>query len=285
MTRFFALFESFGTRVAETKAFRKALGMVSRLPLPFSRIPVTVFGNRVGAHTLDRFLVLWMWKFRLLGATEADLLSRLCKEGMRVVDIGANIGAFTMLLARCTGETGHVWAFEPDPGNYATLRKNLVLNRYPNVTALPCAVGSVSGTGRLYRSPFQGDHRICSSDPHRNVIPIEIISLDAFFPPGERIDLIKMDIQGAEAMALHGMERLLVSTPGIILFMEFWPKGLRETGFIPEKVLTDLMSWGFVLKEVEGKTGRMERIEHPERFVQSLAGARYTNILATPKAD
>lgn len=279
------MFESFGARVVETKAFRKALGMVNRLPLPFSRIPVTVFGNRVGAHTLDRFLALWMWKFRLLGATEADLLSRLCKKGMRVVDIGANIGVFTMLLARCTGETGHVWAFEPDPGNYATLRQNLVLNRFPNVTAFPFAVGDVSGTGRLYRSPFQGDHRIRSSDPQRDVVPIKIISLDAFFPPEERIDLIKMDIQGAEAMALQGMKRLLASTPGIILFMEFWPKGLREMGFVPEKVLADLTSWGFVLKRVDGKTGCMESIEHPERFVRSLAGARYTNVLATPKAD
>lgn len=278
------MFQSFYARVVETKAFRKALGMVNRLPIPFSRIPVTVFGNRLVAHTLDRFLVLWMWKFRLLGATEADLLSRLCKKGMKVVDIGANIGVFTMLLARCTGETGHVWAFEPDPGNYATLRQNLVLNRFPNITALPCAVGSVSGTGRLYRSSFQGDHRICSSDPNRDVVPIEIISLDAFFPPGDHIDFIKMDIQGAEGLALQGMKRVLASTPGVILFLEFWPNGLREMGFIPEKVLTDLMSWGFVLKRVDEKTGRMESIEHPEHFVRSLSGTRYTNVLATPKA-
>ena len=271
--------------MVETKTFRKALGMVNRIPLPFSRIPVTVFGNRVGAHTLDRFLVLWMWKFRLLGATEADLLSRLCKKGMRVVDIGANVGAFTMLLAQCTGQSGHVWAFEPDPGNYAILRRNIGLNRLNNVTALPFAVGNVSGTGKLYRSPFQGDHRIRSSDPHRDVVPIDIISLDDFFPAEERIDFIKMDIQGAEGMALQGMRKLLASTPGIILFMEFWPKGLRETGFVPEQVLADLMSWGFNLGKVEGKTGDTESIDHPEHFVRSLSGARYTNVLATPRVD
>jgi len=61
---------------------------------------------------------------------------------------------------------------------------------------------------------------------------------------------------------LQVMKKALASTPGIILFLESWPKGWRETGLMPQKVLADLLSWGFVLKRMEGKTGRMESIEY-----------------------
>jgi hypothetical protein len=71
-------------------------------------------------------------------------------------------------------------------------------------------------------------------------------------------------------MVLQVMKKALASTPGIILFLESWPKGWRETGLMPQKVLADLLSWGFVLKRMEGKTGRMESIEYPERFMRSL---------------
>jgi hypothetical protein len=109
-----------------------------------------------------------------------------------------------------------------------------------------------------------------------------MVSVDEFLPPGQRVDLVKMDIQGAEGMALHGMKRTLASNPGVVILMEFWPEGLLKTGFSPELVLSELEDLGFALYRIDERTNDVEKVRNRETLIGSLAGSGYANLLAVP---
>ncbi len=87
--------------------------------------PVRVLGHRM---FLDRFDSL---SLSVVGRHEqciTELVQQIIKPGDIVLDIGANIGYYTLIFARCVGPTGHVYAFEPDPGSFALLQKNVQIN-------------------------------------------------------------------------------------------------------------------------------------------------------------
>jgi FkbM family methyltransferase len=190
------------------------------------------------------------------------------------VDVGANIGYFTVLFSRLVGEKGHVFAFEPDPQNMAILRRNLETNGCRNVTVEAKAVGDRLETVRLYRSTeVLGDHRIYDSGDGRESLPVEAIPLDQYFADYRgRIDAVKMDIQGAELLALKGMSATLDRNPAVWLLMEFWPYGLHKAGTNPEAVVQFLERKGFQLSDVRtparrvghGKLARLIRKQHVE---------------------
>jgi FkbM family methyltransferase len=274
------MIESAASRIVQSPIVKGLMGLINRVPFPFHRFPVTVYGHRMVARTLDRFLALWFWKFGVFGVAEVGLLGRICREGMFILDIGANVGFHTLLFARAVGAAGHVWAFEPDPDNFATLCRNLELNSYGNVTAVQAAVGTATGRGSLYRSPFHCDHRTYPTQEGQREIPVAIVSVDEFLPPDQRIDLVKMDIQGAEGMAIRGMTRTLSLNPGLVMFMEFWPEGLRETGFTPDTVLSALKELGFVLYRIDERTGNVEEVFDSGPLLGLLAGSGYANLLA-----
>ncbi len=274
------MIESIATKISQSPIAKGVLGLVNRVPFPYHRFPVTVYGHRMVARTLDRFLALWFWKFGVFGAAEVRLLGRVCREGMSVLDIGANIGFHTLLFGRAVGPAGRVWAFEPDPGNFATLRRNLELNPYRNVTAVQAGVGTATGEAFLYRSPFHFDHRTYRTREGQRGVPVDVVSVDEFLPPGQRIDLVKMDIQGAEGMALRGMRRTIASNPGLVILMEFWPEGLRKTEFPPETVLSGLEGLGFSLYRIDEHTGGVEEVRDRKTLIGALTGSGYANLLA-----
>lgn len=277
------MIESAASRIVQSPIVKGALGLVNRVPFPFHRFPVTVYGHRMVARTLDRFLALWFWKFGIFGAAEVGLLDRICREGMSILDIGANVGFHTLLFARSVGVGGHVWAFEPNPDNFSTLCMNLELNSYRNVTAVQAAVGTSTAEGSLYLSPFHCDHRTYPTEEGQREIPVAMVSIDEFLPPDQRVDLIKMDIQGAEGMALEGMKRTLASNPGVVILMEFWPEGLRKTGISPERVLSELENQGFALYRIDECTNDVEKVGNRETLIGSLAGSGYANLLVVPE--
>ena len=182
---------------------------------------------------------------------ETRLVKQLVKEGDVALDIGANIGYYTLILARAVGANGHVYAFEPDPTNFHMLKLNVEANGYTNVTCVKKAVGDSNGKGRLYVRPGTfGDYR--SYDPREprlfdssDSFEVETVKLDDLFSGSqERVDFVKMDIQGAEAVAVKGMSRLLEKHhPKIIA--EFWPRALHASGADPLRLLESLEQMGF----------------------------------------
>ncbi len=268
--------------VATSRLFHAVSALINRLPFPYSKLRLGIQGFRMSAHTFDRYLALWFLKLGLTDPFQSKLVATLCKPGMFTLDIGANLGYYSLLMAKYVGDSGSVWAFEPDPGNYAMLKQNLEYNHISNARALNLALNSSSGKGNLYiSSSHGGDHRIYQSDHHTQVIQVTMVMLDEFLPIDQRVDFIKMDIQGAEGIALAGMKRILQSNPGLKLLFEFWPMGIRQTGFDPEKVLSDLVDYGFKLEVIDEEAENLAEIENPILLVNSLQGNKQVNLLAT----
>ena len=164
---------------------------------------------------------------------ETNVIKNLVKPSWVCMDIGANIGYFTILLAqRCK----HVYAFEPEPGNFEMLKLNLQLNKFGDVTIYREAVGNKNGTMPLYISDENhGMHRLYKSKWCRDITDtyVYVTELDNYKFP--KIDFIKMDIEGAEFGALNGMVELLIRDHPIII-MEYHPMAIKEYGADPRKV-------------------------------------------------
>jgi FkbM family methyltransferase len=161
---------------------------------------------------------------------ERELLRKILFQGAVVVDVGANIGIYSEFLSRCVGPTGLVHSFEPSPDNFRRL--SVATRGLSNVRLTQAAVGERSGECKLYVSDkLNVDHRAYKADgDSRRAISIEMVALDDYFKSGERVDLIKMDIQGYELHALRGAQRVLQESTDINLLLEFWPAGLEQAG-------------------------------------------------------
>lgn len=186
------------------------------------------------------------------------------KPGMNVIDVGANIGYYTLLFSRLVGSEGKVYAFEPDPENAEILKINLERNNCRNVLQENKALADVPGQGKLYKSEEnRGDHRIFSATD-RPFVPIELIRLDDYLGANaSHVDFIKMDIQGAEYFALQGMRATLLN-PKIMMVMEFSPDLLREAGTDLAELVGFLREQGFRLYDINEPAKKI--IELPPRW-------------------
>jgi FkbM family methyltransferase len=218
---------------------------------------------------------------------ETGLVHQLVKAGDSVVDIGANIGYYTLLLAKLVGEQGRVFAFEPEPRNLKLLQKNVALSGYRNIVVIPKAASNTTGNARLYLSDYNnGDHRMSNSSEPRDSIAISTVRIDEELRSYDRpIRLIKMDVQGHEASALEGMPELLSRNRSISILSEFWPVGLKRSGADPWGYLACYVNRGFTLYHLNESANAIEPAE-PANLMgpQSTSEDYYTNILATRDA-
>jgi FkbM family methyltransferase len=187
------------------------------------------------------------------------LFQKTLIPGMVVVDIGAHVGYYTLLSAQLVGPTGKIYAFEPEPGNHTTLRKNIELNGYDNIVATQLAVSDRTGNATIYLTSLDsGRHSLFQHDlPRRGSASIETTTLDLFLEARDwpQIDLIKVDVEGAEIAVLDGMAQLLVRSPKLKLIIEFNPALLQSAGVAPTGFLEKVWSLGFQISSVDDADG------------------------------
>jgi FkbM family methyltransferase len=242
---------------------------------------VRVWGHKVRASSLDRLLCLWLHRAGLMGREERRFLQEAVAPGMRVVDVGANVGLYTLLLAHLAGPGGHVYAVEPEPVLFRTLCSNCRRNGAANVTTLNCALGAAAGRTVFYRSAFNcGDNRLGGLGWKGQGVEVNLARLDDLLP-APRVDFIKMDVQGYELQVLRGMDRVFAESPGLRLYLEFWPAGLRSAGTEPEELLDFLFAKGLRVWSVSEGTEPVTSFSGLER---RLTGQKYTNLLAARTA-
>lgn len=183
---------------------------------------------------------------------ETELVKKEIKKGDIILDIGANIGYYTLIFAKSVGEEGKVFAFEPEPDNFALLKKNVEINDYKNVILVQKAISNKTGRTKLYLcEEGPGDHRIYDWLDGRQSIEIEVIRLDDYFKDYDgKIDFIKMDIQGAEGEAIQGMPNLLDKNKTVKIITEFAPLWLKRSGIEPEEYLKLLLKHDFKLYRI-----------------------------------
>jgi len=173
---------------------------------------------------------------------ERELLQKILPAGAVVVDAGANIGIYSEFLSRCVGPNGVVHSFEPSPDNFVRLRQ--ATRKLPNVRSCAAVVGERSGETMLYVSDkLNVDHRAYASEGTvRRAVQVGMVALDDYFKPGERVDLLKLDIQGYELYALQGAKRIITENEEIKLLLELWPYGLKQAG----------TNWGDLIEMLKG---------------------------------
>ena len=239
---------------------------------------IRVWESSVRAASLDRLVFLLLHRAGMMGKEEAELLKKLVRPGMRILDVGANLGLYTLLLSHLTGETGSVFAFEPEPNLFSTLCENLEGNGVGNVTPFQCAAGDANGRATFQRATFNsGDNRLGAGKSSGQTIEVEVARLDEMVPV-QTVDFIKLDVQGHELAALNGMQHLLASSPDLRVLFEFWPAGLRAANASPESLFKFFHDRDFVIYELEG--GQPRQLDTPTALAEKLGAKGYTNLLA-----
>ena len=190
---------------------------------------------------------------------ESSLVQRFLKPGDSFLDAGANIGYFTVLAAACVGEHGKVYAFEPEPRNYALLQKNIELNEFAaRVHAVDLALAAEPGEGQLHLHPDNlGDHQLYTEDPTRQLIAIELVAGAAYLQSRcDRLDLVKIDTQGSERQVVLGLMPLLKrSGPDLKMIIELTPYSLRQAGTTGAALIE-------LLEQLELPFAIVDHIEH-----------------------
>jgi len=207
-------------------------------------------GNKVYEHAFPIYRPLYAAYKACTDHTERQILQSTLFPGAVAVDAGANIGIYSRFLSRCLGPAGVVHSFEPSPENFRRLQS--ATGKLTNVRVCRAAVGEHTGKSTLYLSDkLNVDHRsYITEEDSRDSVPIDIVALDDYFKPGQRVDLIKMDIQGYELHALRGAMRVLQENPDINLLLEFWPFGLEQAGVHWEELIEKLRSFGMEITVV-----------------------------------
>jgi FkbM family methyltransferase len=217
---------------------------------------------------------------------ETKIVSDYVKKGDTVLDIGANIGYYTLKLANLVGEHGKVFAFEPSPDNFILLQKNIDMNGYKNTVLEQAAVSDICGRTNLYLSSNPGDNRIHDPLDHSPFVEVQTIRLDDYFNNfNQNIDFIKMDIQGSELAAIKGMANLLDRNLMIKILMEFSPNLIRSSGGTSEDLLNLLIEHDFKLYEVNERLMELRPVTAPELLTAYPAEkdiyTNYTNLFLT----
>jgi FkbM family methyltransferase len=206
-------------------------------------------------------------------------LSSLLGPGMTFVDIGAHVGLFAVPASQWVFPDGQVFAFEPHPGNRALLEENLTANQCGGVHVIAFAVSDQTGSAPLHISAFNtGDHQLYGTHRGRRTVDVQCTTLDDFFEAGTRIDVIKMDVQGAEGAAFRGMRRVLADNPDIAVIWELSPSQLRSAGDDPAAVLQWLVDAGFHLSLIDDAADAVIRGTVDE-ILQQCPDDSYMNIL------
>ena len=245
-----------------TKAVRGVLGPIAgRLFLrlaPSANRPFSIQGHRMVLASGDTYPPIDMTMGRYEEET-TQLVQRLIKPGMVVIDVGAHAGYYTLLAAKGVGPAGKVYAFEPEPNNHALLLKNIELNRYSNIVAEKKAVSDRVGCSVLYLTALDnGRHSIYQHGlPERGSVAVETITLDAFLESRgwPRVNLVKIDVEGAEMAVLAGMGQLLQKSDALNLIVEFNPCLLQGVGVDPLEFLEQQSYLGFNVYWIDRKKG------------------------------
>jgi FkbM family methyltransferase len=194
----------------------------------------TRFGQRLAGNTKD-MIQQYIYYFGLWEADLTDWISQQLGPGDTFIDVGANIGYYSLLGSTRVGPSGSVVAIEASPTIFQQLQANLNRNHTANVRSVNMAASDRRGTLQLFRGPAHngGETSLFQGKGFEPDVAVEAASLAEILQPHEisNARLIKLDIEGAEGAVLPGLMTLLKSgRPDLELIVEFHPQYLTEPG-------------------------------------------------------
>jgi FkbM family methyltransferase len=210
------------------------------------------------------------------------VLRKLLRKGDTFVDVGANIGLFTMIASRCVGRSGRVLAFEPSRREFTTLRYHIDHNGLENAQALQVALGSYDGTATLHvadavhaglntiedRFIYQG-----VGEAYRETVPVMRLD-DVVEQHGiSRVDMIKIDVEGAEHRVIAGA-RQTIARHRPTLVLEITGPALAPENAGRTSIESLLSSLGYDYAAIDGDTGAVRRASNLATVAENLVAAR-----------
>lgn len=208
------------------------------------------------ASEMQSLMAATRWEWRKVAYMRQHL-----KPGMVFADVGAFNGYFSLIASKLVGESGQVFAFEPDEDCIAWLDRNLEANGCQNVARYWMAVGASD----QHITMFKGEHPGWSSRirQSRHVFQCHQVRLDTAIQT--RLDMIKIDVEGSELNVLRGAEITLFAARHLHILLDHHP----ELGVTPEGIEDFLLSHGFGLYSIRDDFAPIERI--PADLVELLA--------------
>lgn len=262
------------------------LRVLDRATAAFNDLPLwkgvcRVWGQRMFSTSFERWLYLQMHRWRLMGSEERAFLEAAVRPGMRILDIGSNLGLYSVMIARQAGESGRIICFEPDSLLHAALVRNLAANGLAQVETHAVALGAAPAELEFHRSIINsGDNHLGTEklSLFRRRALIRVVRLDDYLP-GLELDLIKLDVQGWELNVLRGMRATLARNPGLQLYFEFSDLVRVRSGSSWQELIAFLREAEFrIFHPADHSELDDERIATLARV---LAQKGYTNLLAS----
>lgn len=183
---------------------------------------------------------------------ETFLFEHCLKAGTYFLDLGAHLGYYSVLAGIKVQPGGRIFSFEPDPKNYSIFKRNIELNHLENViTPIPKAAAHFTGTQRLYggSKDDHSDRTLFNTGRSKYEQEISCVRVGDYLAQHhpdvlDKVNLVKIDIEGFEPYACEGMGRIL-KNPSLILFTELNYERLRQAGFSARRYLERLRDFGF----------------------------------------
>jgi len=217
-------------------------GQVGRLVngMPIEVDPRDMVGTEI--------LAQGMWE-----AETAIFVLNWLRPGMTFVDAGAHVGQYALLASGQVGAAGRVIAFEPHPVLGEVLRRNVRRAGCANVTVSPLALGKAGGSASLVlhpsANPGASSLRPDGVTAHHRRAPVTVAALDDCLDSEgvAKVDVLKLDVEGAELDVIEGAQRTLAANPGIVLVVEFLRENPLRFGRTVEDLEARLRELGFLL--------------------------------------
>jgi FkbM family methyltransferase len=195
------------------------------------------------------------------------LLDLILQEGMTFVDIGAHVGIHTLHGAFRVGRSGAVIAFEPTPRVFGLLQRTVRLNGIDEFCkCMDIALSSSEGLAMFHMSHCYGHNSLYRLPAGNEKCELEVktATLDSLLPDIQRLDVVKIDVEGAELDVLEGMKHLLANHRDIVLIVEFGLPHLQRTGITPAEWFGRFFDFGFALFALDEQTATWHSVAETE---------------------
>jgi len=242
----------------------------------------TRWGAKMLVDTRDAMVAPWLVLDGLWESTVTDWMQRTLQPGQVFVDVGANIGYFTLLGATLVGPQGRCVAVEAHPRLAELLQRNVIINGlHGYVTTWQRAAWSKTTHLTLHmRRNFASNSSIGSIGPEalrrlgdtEKTVDVEAVRLDDLLADLPRVDVMKVDVEGAEVQVFAGLQRVMAANPALTIIFEWSPAQIADVGDEPGALLDLLESQGFRFQLIEAG---LAPIDH-----SALMALPYGNVVA-----
>jgi len=216
----------------------------------------------------------------------APVFRRFLTPKSVVLDIGANVGFYTVTAGSWVRESGQLFSFEANPHTFGLLRRSVYANKLLNnhrIRLVNALVGAEPGKGTLYFNPEELGRATMTDSDHwgggRQSVEMPIISIDETLPPGLVVDLVKIDVEGHEPFVLKGMEKVIARSPNIRIIIELFDHMVERT-FGARRFAEYIDDLGFTMLRI-GENGSLQPFEKGS----TPSGENYFLLTRSPEYD